>query len=552
MASSLARALLTCALGTSLLVLSPHVAPGQHFSGCLTTATNATLLVPDDVTSTLGAAGDALSAGDEIAVFTSDGQCAGSGSWQDASLAIAVAGTNSQESGGYENDELLQLQVWDASAGAQYEAAVTYASCDGSNPLCQTDGRYSADAFYALASLSAEGDPAPGDDPPGDDGGTVEPVAIAGVNASKEQHPNVAANTLDGDLSTRWSAYGLGVYATYELSAETTVEEVHMAWYRGDQRNYDFEIAVSTDGSNWTTVRNGSSGGSTLGLEAYAFSPTSARFVRITGYGNSANNWNAVTEVAVLGQTEVPSDDSPALPEIVAANASEEQDPNVAENTLDGDFSTRWSAYGHGVHVTYELSAETTLDEVGIAWYRGDRRQADFEIALSTDGSNWTTVHDGLSSGTTMLSEYYSFPSTPARFVRVTGNGNSENSWTSMTRFELGGAQDGSSTMFASKRALSIEQPIEEVLTDILTLDANFPNPFRQSTTIQYALPEGAYVTLEVFDMLGRRVAQLVNEEQRAGEHRVQVRADNWSSGTYLYRLRVDGETRTGRMTVVR
>jgi hypothetical protein len=273
--------------------------------------------------------------------------------------------------------------------------------------------------------------------------------------------------------------------------------------------------------------------------------------VRITGYGNSANESTHITEVDIHGQVPASSKTS-VEPRIVDANASKEEDSYVAANTLDGDLSTRWSARGLGVYATYELSAETTLEDVSIAWYRGDKRSVNFEIAVSTDGSHWTTVYEGSSSGTTMQQEYYRFAPTPARFIRVTGNGNSENSWTSMTRFDLGGTQDDSSTTFVPKPSLSIEQPIEEPLTEVLALEANFPNPFRQSTTIQYALPERAHVTLDIYDMLGRHVAQLVNEEQRAGEHRVQVRAGNWSSGTYLYRLHVDGETRTGRMTVVR
>jgi hypothetical protein len=302
--------------------------------------------------------------------------------------------------------------------------------------------------------------------------------------------------------------------------------------------------------------------------------------VRITGYGNSANESTHITEVDIHGQADAPTSDEPTSDEptndeptsdeptndeptgddassiepvdIASVSASREEDSYVAANTLDGDLSTRWFARGLGVYATYELSAETTLEDVSIAWHRGYRRLYDFEIAVSTDGSDWTTVYEGSSSGTTMQQEYYRFAPTPARFIRVTGNGNSENSWTSMTRFDLGGTQDDSSTTFVPKPSLSIEQPIEEPLTEVLALEANFPNPFRQSTTIQYALPERAHVTLDIYDMLGRHVAQLVNEEQRAGEHRVQVRAGNWSSGTYLYRLHVDGETRTGRMTVVR
>ncbi|MFQ6114886.1 MAG: hypothetical protein ACE5NG_12525 [bacterium] len=49
----------------------------------------------------------------------------------------------------------------------------------------------------------------------------------------------------------------------------------------------------------------------------------------------------------------------------------------------------------------------------------------------------------------------------------------------------------------------------------------NFPNPFNPTTTIQFALPRQLYVTLQLFDLLGQKVATLVNEEFRPGEYKV-------------------------------
>lgn len=73
-------------------------------------------------------------------------------------------------------------------------------------------------------------------------------------------------------------------------------------------------------------------------------------------------------------------------------------------------------------------------------------------------------------------------------------------------------------------------------------LDQNYPNPFNPTTTISYALPSHAHVTLRVFDMLGRQVAELVNESVSAGHHSVEFDASRLASGLYFYRLSADAE----------
>lgn len=70
------------------------------------------------------------------------------------------------------------------------------------------------------------------------------------------------------------------------------------------------------------------------------------------------------------------------------------------------------------------------------------------------------------------------------------------------------------------------------------TLEQNYPNPFNPETTIHYALPEAEYVTLTIYDALGRQVAQLVNERQQAGSYSVRFAPErNRASGVYFYRL---------------
>lgn len=80
----------------------------------------------------------------------------------------------------------------------------------------------------------------------------------------------------------------------------------------------------------------------------------------------------------------------------------------------------------------------------------------------------------------------------------------------------------------------------------------NYPNPFNPKTVIQYQLPETNDVRLEVFDMLGRRVATLVNELVPAGVHEISFDASNLASGIYIYRLTAADQVLNKKLTLIK
>jgi hypothetical protein len=73
-------------------------------------------------------------------------------------------------------------------------------------------------------------------------------------------------------------------------------------------------------------------------------------------------------------------------------------------------------------------------------------------------------------------------------------------------------------------------------------LEQNFPNPFNPATTIQYALPELAHVTITLFNAAGQELARLVDAVQPAGYREVHVDLSRLPSGVYFYRLEAVGE----------
>lgn len=84
------------------------------------------------------------------------------------------------------------------------------------------------------------------------------------------------------------------------------------------------------------------------------------------------------------------------------------------------------------------------------------------------------------------------------------------------------------------------------------TLYQNYPNPFNPTTVIQYHLPSPCFVTLIVYDVLGRRIATLVEKNQRAGTHTVTFNGNRLSSGIYFYSLKAGNVVRTKKLIILK
>lgn len=97
----------------------------------------------------------------------------------------------------------------------------------------------------------------------------------------------------------------------------------------------------------------------------------------------------------------------------------------------------------------------------------------------------------------------------------------------------------------------SVEQ-ISSTLPKEFRLRQNYPNPFNPSTTIQFALPKFTSVRLKVFDLLGREVTTLVDEELQPGEYKVTFEAEGLPSGVYFYQIQAKGFVRTKKLMLLK
>ncbi len=188
--------------------------------------------------------------------------------------------------------------------------------------------------------------------------------------------------------------------------------------------------------------------------------------------------------------------------------------------------------------VTFEAIGRA--EAVVLAWETAtETNNAGFEIqrAVASTGSSaprWVTLHFVEGAGTTSQSQTY----------RYTDDALPHTAETLVYRLKQIDT-DGAFTY-------SDDVEVTRAAPQRLALHPNYPNPFRGQTTIRYALPKAGPVQLTVFDLMGRRVATLVDDEQSAGRKEVIFQLQRLASGVYFARLQAGSRTITQKMTVVR
>ncbi len=80
----------------------------------------------------------------------------------------------------------------------------------------------------------------------------------------------------------------------------------------------------------------------------------------------------------------------------------------------------------------------------------------------------------------------------------------------------------------------------------------NYPNPFNPTTILKYSIPKSSFVTIKVYDIIGREVAALVNEEKPAGNYFITFNASNLASGIYFYRMQAGNFVDTKKLLLLK
>ena len=99
---------------------------------------------------------------------------------------------------------------------------------------------------------------------------------------------------------------------------------------------------------------------------------------------------------------------------------------------------------------------------------------------------------------------------------------------------------------------LSDKEDENEHIVTQYELFQNYPNPFNPNSTIRFSINERVKVSLKIFDILGREISTLVNEEKAAGRYEVVFNANGLASGIYFYRLQAGNFVQTRKMILLK
>jgi len=116
------------------------------------------------------------------------------------------------------------------------------------------------------------------------------------------------------------------------------------------------------------------------------------------------------------------------------------------------------------------------------------------------------------------------------------------------------------SLLFAGTPNSVLRRPISEMVSSILNpelpsqfiLNQNYPNPFNPTTTINYSVPKSGIVKIKVYDLLGRVVATIVNENKPAGNYNIEFNASKLTSGIYFYRMEAGSFSQTKKLLLLK
>jgi photosystem II stability/assembly factor-like uncharacterized protein len=202
--------------------------------------------------------------------------------------------------------------------------------------------------------------------------------------------------------------------------------------------------------------------------------------------------------------------------------------------TVVGSGGTILRTINGGIPVELiSFTTEVLENKVELNWSTAtETNNSGFEILRSANKDEWNKLGFVPGHGTTTETQHYSFTDNDV----------------SPGKYQYKLKQIGYDGTFEYSQVVEVEIP----LVNEFSLSQNYPNPFNPTTSLQYTIGSRQFVTLKVYDLLGREIATLVNEEKPAGEYEVEFDGSALTSGIYFYQLKAGEFTETRKMILLK
>ena len=239
---------------------------------------------------------------------------------------------------------------------------------------------------------------------------------------------------------------------------------------------------------------------------------------------------------------------------------------------LSTDNGTSWNAILNGWNGPWGYNVRALAVSGGNLYAGVDANYGSNSIYRSTDNGETWTILSGSPSGTTT----YAFAVSGTN-VFAGGDGGVDVSTDNGATWMMASTSEFPTTIISALAASDtnlyagtaidppigvFRRPLSQMITAVeeegntmpasFSLSQNYPNPFNPSTVIRYELPTNGYVTLKVYDILGREVRTLVDERQNSGIHSVTFNASGLASGVYFYRIEAGAYHDTKRLLLLK
>lgn len=332
------------------------------------------------------------------------------------------------------------------------------------------------------------------------------------------------------------TGYSIGLDGNYDFATIKYNSIGQQRWvqrYNGPANREDRAVSIAVDDSGYIYV-TGRSYGDTTDSDWATIKYSSDGVVQWTAiYNGSLNSLDSPNKIVIDDLCNVYVTGSGSY------NSGDGEDFTTIKYNSSGE--EQWISTYNGQNTFRDVSNSIALDGMGNVYVTGRTwvTQLDYDFATikynSSGQEQWVAIYNGPGAG----DDWASSISTDA----------SGNAYVTGWSEGVGTGYDFATIKYSSTtgvKTLSNDPPSEYALLQ------NFPNPFNPTTTIRWNLPETGLVILKIYDVLGREVSILVNEELSAGKHEVIFEAIQFSSGVYFYQLKAGDFIQTNKMLLLK